>query len=446
MQPIIRIDRNIVAEQVDDVIHVMIDIQAPDATPAERAPIDVVLVIDRSGSMSGAPLRAVLEAVANVLHKVGPQDRVAVVAFDDDVTLVLPLAHHHDRTAAAQLVRQIRSGGSTNLSGGWLKALELLDASPRPEAVRRAVVLTDGHANAGMRSIDALGPVVRAGRDRGIITTCIGFGDGYDQHFLAGIADCGGGDDFFCEGADQANAVFANQLDILAGVVAQNISVEFRPTDVVAAQAVLNEYPVAQVEGGLQAHLGDAVGGELRRVVAKFHLRPAASRGLTDTHIADVVIRWASTVGEIALHTVTVPVRLDTTARQVVVDEGVREEVVRLEVARGRRLALEAEERGQRAEAANLLRRAAESARGYASMANDVARLEADAVSVEHDGFTDMDRKRMYSTSRGTMKGRTKTFASEHFPAPDPDDIVRRTPPVSNPGDPGATSDPSNPS
>jgi len=76
-----------------------------------------VIVLDRSGSMSGAPLESVTAATAQLLQLAGPDDRVAVVAFDDEVRLVLPLAHH-EPASASRAVRAIHVGGSTNLSGG----------------------------------------------------------------------------------------------------------------------------------------------------------------------------------------------------------------------------------------------------------------------------------------------------------------------------------------
>ncbi|MEY4174531.1 MAG: hypothetical protein RI900_1696 [Actinomycetota bacterium] len=419
MQPDIRLDRNIIAVQVDQVVHVLVDLVAPAAPPSDRAPIDLVLVLDRSGSMSGDPLRSVREAAAKVLRSVGPDDRVAVVAFDDQVTLVLPLVHHADTDQAAAAVRSIHSGGSTNLSAGWFKALELLDGSPRPHAVRRIVLLTDGHANAGLRDIEQLGPIVRAGRDRGITTSCIGFADGYDERFLAGVADSGGGDDYWCAGPDQANDVFTAELGVLANLVAQNVSVEIRPTPAVAAAEVLNDFPVVEVPGGRQVSLGDAMGGERRRVVTKFHLRPASAQG--DVHVADLVIRWVSMVGDPELHTVTVPVRLTAGDGEVVIDAGVTEEVVRLQIASERRAAQETADRGDHRGASELLRRAAEAARPYPALRNEVDMLNIDSALLADGLWSETKRKESHARSRGISKRRRKDYSSDHEPSIQPD-------------------------
>ena len=138
-------------------------ITAPPAVGAERAPIDAVFVLDRSGSMDGAPIHAVREATCNLLRLLGPDDRLGVVVFDDEAQMVLPLAAH-DPDAASLRVRAVETGGSTNLSGGWLKGLEMLSGDVRPHALRRIIVLTDGHANMGVTDSPSLCGLMSAAR------------------------------------------------------------------------------------------------------------------------------------------------------------------------------------------------------------------------------------------------------------------------------------------
>lgn len=161
----IKLNRTLVAINVDGTVHLMLELAAPAAVAAERAPIDVVVVLDRSGSMGGDPMHVVREATCNLLRLLGPDDRLGVVAFDDEVQLVLPLSSH-DIDAACSKVRQIEAGGSTNLSGGWLKGFEILSAHARPEAVSRIIVLTDGHANEGITDPVQLCTMARAARDQ----------------------------------------------------------------------------------------------------------------------------------------------------------------------------------------------------------------------------------------------------------------------------------------
>ena len=410
MKPTVTFDRTLVTVLVDEVVHVMLELAAPPAEPVERAPLDVVVVLDRSGSMSGEPLESVTAATAQLLRLAGPDDRIGVVAFDDEVQLVLPLAHHHPDTAS-RTVRAIHPGGSTNLSGGWLKGLELLTTAPRANALRRIIVLTDGHANAGITGAGNLVPLIKSGYGQGVTTSCIGFDDGYDERLLAALADGGMGNDYWCAGPDQAAQVFADEFGGLASVVAQNVSVEITPSAAVAATAVLNEFPITDLPNGVQVALGDAYGGERRKLVAKFHLRPVTTMGPVD--VATLTIRWASTTGDVALHTVTVPVVVTAGASEHD-DPGaspeVTEEVLRLEVAKNRREARDAAERGDYQSASRLLSAGADLLAFTTAMPSEIDELRRSAAELDEGMWSASASKRQFSRSRSTQKGRRTDY------------------------------------
>lgn len=418
MKPIVKLDRTLVAVEADQQVHMLLELAAPPAPEAQRAPIDVVAVIDRSGSMSGAPLESVVQAVNTLFRLVGTDDRIAVVAFDDHVDLVLPLAHNSTH-AAWKALKAIHTRGSTNLSGGWLKALEILSANGRPEAIKRVLLLTDGHANMGITEPDTLTGLCSSAKRQQITTTMIGFGDGYDEKLLAAMADAGGGNDYWCAGADQATKVFGDEFAGLTNVVAQNISVEIRPTDPKATFGVLNEYPITQVPGGMQIALGDAYGDERRRVVAVFDVNPGAQAG--PYQVAELVIRWVSAVGEVALHTVTVPVMVGAgdplLADAAPVDPEVVEQVNVLKAAGLRKAAIEAERRGDRQEAIQALEAALPIMSAAGAPSVEIAEMEDDLVRMRRGDWHEADMKRQFSTMRGTHKGRRSRY--DHTVDPD---------------------------
>ena len=413
MKPHLALDRTIIANRIDEVVNVMVELTAPPAAPVERAPLDVVVVLDRSGSMAGAPLRSVTAATEQLLRLAGADDRIAVVTFASEVQLVLPLGHH-DPVAAARTLRRIGPGGSTNLSGGWLKGLELLTSDVREGALRRIVVLTDGHANAGIKDAAELTALIGSGTAQSITTSCIGFADGYDEQLLANLADAGRGNDYWCAGPDQATQVFSDEFGGLASVVAQNISVEIAPTAAVATAAVLNEFPLTDLpNGGIQVAIGDAYGSESRRVVARFNLRPLPAEGPVD--IATVTLRWASTVGSVALHTVTLPVTVTAGSDPVVTDPGadprVHEEVLILEAARLQRDAHRAAEVGDLDSAARFLRSSAGLlAESTSTSPSVLAELAADVEALETGIWSESLSKKHFSRSRSTSKGRRSNY------------------------------------
>ncbi|MFM8483423.1 MAG: vWA domain-containing protein, partial [Actinomycetota bacterium] len=373
--------------------------------------LDVVVVLDRSGSMSGAPIRAVTEATAELLRLAHPNDRIAVVTFDSDADLVLPLASGHGDIGQG-IVRAIRTGGSTNLSGGWLKAFEILKASPREGALRRIIVLTDGHANAGISQGDALAELVGTGRSHTITTSFIGFSDGFDEDLLLTLADAGSGNNYYCEGADQAAAVFTTEFNGLASVVAQNISVDVVPTGAVAVVTPLNDFPSTDLpNGGRQITIGDAYGGEKRRLVLAFNLRPQANHGPLD--IAEITLRWTSVVGSVEMHTVTIPVAITVGApgtHDAGADPRVRDEVIVLQVAKERRQARDLANGGEFDAAANLLDGVAQRLRAVVGREADADRLVRDAAKLRRREWDAGTSKTYLAQSVRYSRDRQTTF------------------------------------
>jgi Ca-activated chloride channel family protein len=145
----VRLDHTLLALEGEREVHAMLELAAPEApTSDERAPLSLALVLDRSGSMAGPKLETAKACAAWVVSRLHGQDRLALVDFDDEVRLLTPLLPIVTGTHPRAL-GLVRAGGSTNLSGGWLKALEQLGPAPREHA-RKIVLLTDGLANVGV--------------------------------------------------------------------------------------------------------------------------------------------------------------------------------------------------------------------------------------------------------------------------------------------------------
>lgn len=438
MIPALAFDRSLVTVRRDEVIHALLELTAPTSTTPTRAPLDVVLVIDRSGSMRGRPLRAVLEASAALLRLAGPDDRLAVVTFDSAVEVVLPL-EHHDAEAAGRTVRAITAGGSTNLSGGWLRAVELLNTTPRPGAVRRIVLLTDGHANNGVTDPDRLATMVNSGTASDITSSFIGFADGHDETLLSALADAGRGNDYWCADADAAAAVFATEFEGLATVTAQNLSVAIATNDRVATVRILNGLPTtAAPDGTVTVTLGDAYAGETRRMLAELRLRPLPEE--TEFDVATLEVRWTSVVGAPAQQRLVLPVVVKAgtsdEVRDAASDPRVIEQLAILRAADLERAAREAADRGDFDGAVRMLREGADHLR-YVSRADLARDMDASAAELSTGTWNPAAAKRLHSRFREKTRGRSSVFETGWATSPDPSD------PAS--GQPGITPPPSGP-
>jgi Ca-activated chloride channel family protein len=122
-----------------------------DLPESPRRNLNLSLVIDRSGSMAGNALFHALKAAESVVEQLTDKDILSVVVYDDHVNTVIPPQPVSDQAALIQAIRNVHVGGLTNLSGGWLQGCEYVQKDLDPQKINRVLLLTDGHANVGIR-------------------------------------------------------------------------------------------------------------------------------------------------------------------------------------------------------------------------------------------------------------------------------------------------------
>jgi Ca-activated chloride channel family protein len=366
----VRLDHQLLAVEREHRVHCLLELTAPpNPTDRQRRPLHLALVIDRSCSMGGDKLETAKACAAYLARRLAPTDRLAVVTYDDEVRLELPLTDvGHDQLRLERALQGIRPGGSTNLSGGWLKGVEQLRAVPGGTGPKKVLLLTDGLANRGVTDPSALVAMARGACDDGVGTTTIGFGQDFDEELLTAIADVAAGNAYFAATPEEAPAIFAQEFEGLTALVAQNLSVEVRSGPDVQMIGLLNEYPIVPVAGGLQAQLGDAYAEERRRVVFELAVPKLETLGVVT--VAEVVVRYVSLGERIEAHELRLPVTVNAVSAAEAAaagpDAGVVEEIVVLKSARAQREAREHAERGEFDSARKLLTEAVEDLRRVA--------------------------------------------------------------------------------
>ncbi len=382
----VRLEHALLSVEGEHDVHAMLELSAP-APPedAARPPLRLALVVDRSGSMGGEKLEVAKRCAAWLVGRLRVTDELALVDYDDEVRLLAPLGPVRERPLRAA-IGGIRAGGSTNLSGGWLKGLEELRRAPG-DAPRTILLLTDGLANVGISEPAALVELARSAYGERVGTATVGFGDGFNEELLTAMADAGGGKAHYAATPDAAPGIFADQLEGLTRLVAQNLSVEIRPAPAVELLSVLNEYPATPVPGGVQVALGDAYGGERRRLVFTLHLPHLAALG--PAKVAELAVRYVTVGDEIAEHTLTLPVAANLVSAAEAAAAGpdleVQEEVLVLKAARARDEAIRLADSGRHDEARAVLATTAAELRatGSALGPEQAAVLEAEAGTLE---------------------------------------------------------------
>jgi len=132
--------------------HGMVTIEAPRYETENRASVDIIAVLDKSGSMAGEKISLVRKAMRRLVRNLGAKDRVAFIQFDTTVSTLMPFTQMDDigRSHAKQLIANLTQGSSTNLCGGLTNAIEMLQNNISAASDVQAILLfTDGQANAG---------------------------------------------------------------------------------------------------------------------------------------------------------------------------------------------------------------------------------------------------------------------------------------------------------
>lgn len=400
-------DQRLVAVEVSSQRTIEWVISASSAVKqAERAPLNVALILDRSGSMSGEKLRYVQQAASHVLDQLDGRDRVALVAYDDTVQLLAPstLVTPAARAELKNKIEALRPGGSTNLSGGWLEGCREVAAQLSETSVSRALLLTDGLANCGITDVEELGRHARELRQRGVATSTFGVGLDFNESLLELLAEQGGGRFYFIERPGQIPEVFRRELGELLEVVAREASLSIElPNDV--AVEVLGELPHERENKRLRIFLGDMSAREQRAIYTRVLTPPDAAGTVVvlrgELGYATMEGQAARTPAEVGFsYAREAEVRLMPVASDLLGRAG------EVEMAATAKQALRLERSGQRAQAQSLLHAAL--AANAPMMAAPAAAAYTSLADQLGEGMDEASRKRAHFDSYQARQARKK--------------------------------------
>ena len=209
-------------------VDLLVRIQAPDAPEAQsapRMPLHLAVVLDRSGSMSGGPLQEACRCAAAILDRMGPQDRLALVAYDHRAQLLRPCTPLNDKEETRRLLASLHTGGNTNLHQGWATGVAELNKAHQTGVISRVLLLSDGQANAGITDPDELAKYCVEAQLAGVSTSTYGLGRDFGENLMTGMAKHGQGRSYFGESAEDLMDPFMEEFDLLSNLVARRLTV-----------------------------------------------------------------------------------------------------------------------------------------------------------------------------------------------------------------------------
>ena len=259
-----------------------IDLEAANAiVEGDRKPLNLALVIDRSGSMSEkGKLEYARMAAQELVDRLGGNDRIAVVIYDDVAEVLVPSTRLTEPEAIKKKIASITDRNSTNLAQGLILGHNEVAKYFDREAVNQVIILSDGLANVGITDPYELRRMVSAWGEEGIRVTAMGLGADFNEDLLMGLANASGGRYHFIENPSQIAGIYEKELATLMQTVGKDVKVYLNLADGVKLLKV-HGYD-ARVNGSeVEIPVGAFNGGQHRIIMCRL-LAPSNKIGKTD--------------------------------------------------------------------------------------------------------------------------------------------------------------------
>ncbi|OYT70625.1 MAG: hypothetical protein CFK49_11710 [Armatimonadetes bacterium JP3_11] len=195
-------------------------------TTAGRAPLNLCLVLDRSGSMEGAPFEYAKQACAYLVDQLTEQDVLSIVTFSDAVDVVMPPRKIVNKQLVKDHIMRLTVGDTTNLYDALVVGTQQITSTPLPGYQSHLILLTDGEPTTGIKDFATIVGAAAKAKEFGFHITALGFGPDYNEELLAGIARRSGGKYYYIDQPHKIPEVFQQELVRLMTVVARNPKLE----------------------------------------------------------------------------------------------------------------------------------------------------------------------------------------------------------------------------
>lgn len=202
----------------------------------DRPPLNLVFLIDTSGSMNQAnKLPLLKQSFRLMLSQLRPEDEVAIVAYAGSAGQVLAPTKAADRTTILNALNALQSGGGTAGQAGLQQAYSIADEMTQNGDVSRVILATDGDFNVGLNDPEQLKTFIADKRDSGTYLSVLGFGRGnLDDATMQALAQNGNGTAAYIDTLSEAQKVLVDQLSGALFPIANDvkIQVEFNPATI----------------------------------------------------------------------------------------------------------------------------------------------------------------------------------------------------------------------
>jgi Ca-activated chloride channel family protein len=390
----------------------------PPTRHVARPPVNLALVIDRSGSMGGEKIAQAREAALELVRRLAPDDIISIVAYDSGVETLVSARRVGDGRGLESAIHRIEARGNTALYGGVATgAAEVRQHIEDGRYVSRVILLSDGQANVGPSSPEELGRLGHSLMKEGISVTTVGLGLGFNEDLMARLAQRSDGNTYFVEHSGDLPGIFGRELGDVLNVVARRVVIEIdfpegvRPLNFVGREGTIR---------GQRAELAlnQLYGGQEKFALVEVEVSPAKAgveREIARARVSyeDALTQRAASVS--AQRSVKFSAETKTVVASA--DHKVQADYAAnlLAVAKDEAIALV--DSGKKQEAAALIRQRSEELKVMGKVYSNVAVQESaaaaapEAARLERDGLDNAQRK-SYRTDAQQVKNQQASGGS----------------------------------
>jgi Ca-activated chloride channel homolog len=396
-------DREYVYRAGPREVIVQVEVEARKNDDTRRAPMNLSIVLDRSGSMEGAKLEKARQAAAMAVDKLGDDDIFSLVTYDSDTNLLIAperVGGQDHREDLKARIHRIQPGGSTALHAGVVLGAKQVRRFFEKERVNRVILLSDGIANVGPSKTSDLARLGRELRSDGIAVSTVGLGDDYNEDLMTALAESSNANYYYVKDAEKLPGVFAQELGAARSLLARSIVIRIDAPEGVRLKEIIGRPDIVCRDRVAEIKMPELFGSEKRRFLVR-----AVAEGKTADAIeaAAVELNYATLSGDRA------PAQRQAAKIAFTDDEKKAESSIQVEVARehgivqnrlAKELAVKLADEGKTKDAVAVLRsQAAKNAAAPAPMQvpgvrEENQKLEQAASEIDADGRLDKSRRK----------------------------------------------------
>ena len=214
----------IILEGTPETNYLKVSLSGQNIDSKKRVPINLAIVIDKSGSMSGQRIEKAREAAILAVNMLNENDTLSIVAYDSEARVIVPATKVDNKLRIIGLINEnIYAEGGTALFAGLSKGIKQVENQLTKDKINRIILLSDGQANIGPSSVDELSQLAIIAAKKNIAITTLGIGSDYNELLMSSIASYSDGNHVFVNNSADLENVFVHEFNDLMSAIAQDV-------------------------------------------------------------------------------------------------------------------------------------------------------------------------------------------------------------------------------